>query len=78
MYDRAYFKISSEIWVSARENIKKEILDKKFKALKTKLEKQLEEDWKAGEWVRIKAEIKAELVKKEKEARRKYMDFFSF
>ena len=49
-----------------------------LKALKTKLEKQLKEDWKAGERARITAEIRAELVEKEKEARKKYMDSFRF
>lgn len=78
LFDRAYTKMSSEAWASAREDIKKEILDKEVKALKAKLEKQLEEDWKAAERVRITTEVKAEIMAKEKESREKYMQSFRF
>ena len=37
-------------------------LDKEIKALKDNMEKQLTEEWKAAERIKIEAEVKAELM----------------
>ena len=51
------------------------ILDEEIKTLKDNMEKQLTEEWKAAERIKIEAEVKAELMEEEKLAREKYLQY---
>ncbi|CAD6580398.1 MAG: hypothetical protein ASARMPREDX12_009549 [Alectoria sarmentosa] len=68
-------KLVSRVYLYSRRDMRQAILDEEIKTLKDNMEKQLTEEWKAAERIKIEAEVKAELMEEEKLAREKYLQY---